>query len=39
MGLKASFKRVGRLYSILLDKHGDIMDGGTVSRRRRTGLK
>lgn len=27
MGLKASFKRVGRLYSILLDKHGNIIDG------------
>jgi len=27
MGLKASFKRVGRLYSMLLDKHGNLIDG------------
>lgn len=27
IGLKASSKRVGRLYPILLDKHGNIIDG------------
>ena len=39
MSLKASFKCIGRPYPILLDKHGNIMDGRTVSGRMRTGLK
>ena len=26
-GLKASSERVGRLYPILLDKHGNVIDG------------